>query len=96
MDKKRESPSLEILERVRALTLAGQQRAAAGGFEGLVFRGQGMGLQDAPASHCRPLRCRVPDAVESVHALWTWRRAACGAARALPPSLLCLWRHGLS
>lgn len=30
MDKKREAPSMEILERVRALTLAGQQRAAAG------------------------------------------------------------------
>lgn len=30
VDKKRESPSMEILERVRALTLAGQQRAAAG------------------------------------------------------------------
>jgi hypothetical protein len=32
VDKKRESPSMEILERVRTLTLVGQQRAAAGDY----------------------------------------------------------------
>ena len=64
VDKKRESPSLEILERVRALTLAGQQRAAAGGFEGFSFQGSGHGTAGRtrvtpPAPAVPPVPCRT-------------------------------------
>ena len=66
---------MEILERVRALTLAGQQRAAAG---------------EQLAVHRRVLRCclsRAPVASEHAQVLWTRRRAAPGADRALPSNM---------
>ncbi len=71
---------MEILERVRALTLAGQQRAAAGE------------PSRCTAGRCSAA-CLVPDAFEHAQALWTRRRATSGADRALPSNTRCLWRH---